>query len=286
MNNRGQPEQAPPLVAVEVWFSYGQRAVLRGITLEVELGETVGLVGPNGSGKTTLLKIASGVLAQQRGTVHIQGKELSSRRPRDRARMVATVQQTPAMPQGFTAMEVVLMGRNPHLELLQWEGPGDIEVCRRVMESTDTSEFADRLVSSLSGGELQRVFIARALAQEAPLLILDEPTAHLDIRYQTGILDMIERIRRSTSITVLAAMHDLTLAAQYCSRIAVLHHGVIVAFGEPSRVLTPEVVTRVFGPQVAIVEHPVHKTPAVLPVGGVVNSRIDTPGRNEPQSRI
>ena len=261
----------PALKATGIQFSYGRRVILQGMSLEVGLGEIVGLVGPNGSGKTTFLRIISGTLAPQRGKVYIHGEELPTLRPRDRARLVAMVHQNPAVPPGFTALELVLMGRNPHLGLLEWEGPKDIEVCQRVMELTQTREFAHRLVSSLSGGELQRVFIARALAQETPVLILDEPTAHLDISYQTGILDTIERIRRQTNITVLVAMHDLTLAAQYCDQIAALYQGSIFAFGEPSQVLTTEIVSRVFGAPVSIVEHPVHRTPVVLAVGQTRN---------------
>ena len=263
--------QAPPLEARGIHFSYGQHVILREMSLEAGSGETVGLVGPNGSGKTTFLKILTGVLKPQGGEVFIQGRDLPSLRPRDRARLVAMVQQNPAVPPDFTALELVMMGRNPHLGLLQWEGPKDMEVCQRVMELTETWEFAHRLVSSLSGGELQRVFIARALAQETPVLILDEPTAHLDISYQASVLDMIEKIRRNTGITVLMAMHDLTLAAQYCGWIAALRKGSIFASGEPCQVLTSELVSEVFGAEVSIVEHPVHKTPVVLPVGQTVN---------------
>ncbi len=277
--------QGPPIRATDIRFSYDGREILRGINLQAELGETLGLVGPNGSGKTTFLRIVSGGLTPARGKVYVNGTELPSLRPRDRARLVAMVHQNPAIPVGFTAQEVVMMGRNPHLGLLQWEGPKDAEVCRRAMEYTETWQFASRLVSSLSGGELQRVFIARALAQETPVLILDEPTAHLDISYQTGILDMIERIRRETSVTVLMAMHDLTLAAQYCSRIAALYQGNIHSFGTPSEVLTEEVVSKVFSAPVSIVEHPVHKTPVVLPVGSAVNvtSRATAPPAEGPE---
>ena len=264
--------QAPPIMVSGIQFSYGRNLVLREISMEAGLGEVVGLVGPNGSGKTTFLRVVAGTIVPQRGEVYVQGREMLSLRPRDRARLVAMVQQSPAVPPGFTSLEVVLMGRNPYLGLLQWEGPKDLEICQRVMELTETWEFAHRPLSSLSGGEIQRVFIARALAQETPVLVLDEPTAHLDISYQTSIFDMIERIRGQTNITVLLAMHDLTLAAQYCRRIAVLHEGQIYAIGEPSHVLTSEVVSKVFGASVAIVEHPVHKTPVVLPVGRAVNN--------------
>ena len=267
---------APPLIATGVHFSYGQRSVLRGMDLEVGLGEIVGLVGPNGSGKSTFLRIAVGTVVPQQGEVLVQGQEVSGLKPRDRARLVTMVQQSPAVPPGFTALDLVLMGRNPYLGLLQWEGPSDYEVCQRVMELTETWEFAERPVFSLSGGELQRVFIARALAQETPVLLLDEPTAHLDISYQTGVLDMIARVRRQTKVTVLVAMHDLTLAAQYCSRIAALHQGSICAFGEPSEVLVPDLVSKVFGAAVSIVEHPVHGTPVILPVGQVTNEKEST----------
>ena len=282
----GPGDRTPAVKAIDVHFAFGKAAILRGLSVEVGSGEIVGLVGPNGSGKTTFLRIVSGTLVPRSGTVYIHGRKVAALRPKDRARLVAMVQQSPAVPPGFTALEVVLMGRNPYLRLLQWEGPEDMEICQRVMELTETWEFADRPVASLSGGELQRVFIARALAQGTPVLILDEPTAHLDISYQTGILDMIERIRCETNIAVLMAMHDLTLAAQYCSRIAALYQGNIFATGEPSEVLTTEVVSKVFGAPVAIVAHPVHKTPVVLPVGRVVGASGpedgDTPSYREP----
>ena len=262
----------PVLQAQDVHLSYGTTAVLAGLDLEVFPGEVVGLVGPNGSGKSTFLRIASGTLRAQQGWVYLDGSEVALLKPRDRAKLVAVVQQSPAVPPGFTAMDVVLMGRNPYLGLLQWEGKTDYRKCQTVMEMTETWEFADRLVSTLSGGELQRVFIARALSQETPVLLLDEPTTHLDISYQTAVLDIINRVREQTDVTVLMAMHDLTLAAQYCTRIAALHEGKILTCDVPSRALTEDVVSKLFGVPVSIMEHPVHKTPVVLPVGQAVNT--------------
>ncbi len=263
----------------EVQFSYGTNHVLQRISLEVEEGEILGLVGPNGAGKTTFLRIISGALKPHNGEVYLNGARLRQLQPKDRARIVAMVPQNPAVPQGFTALEVVLMGRNPHLGLLQWEGPKDLDVCRRVMDLTNTWDFAHRLLSTLSGGERQRVFIARALAQEAPLLLLDEPTAHLDIGYQSGVLDMIDGIRKEARITVITAMHDLTLAAQYCDRMAALHQGTIYSLGQPDEVLNTELMSVVFGANVSIISHPVHGTPVVLPTSHVANSRPHNLGK-------
>ena len=248
-------------------FAYGDVPVIKGLDLTVEEGEMVGLAGANGAGKTTLLRLIGGALRPQSGNVSLGGTDLPALRPRDRARLVATVVQSPTAPLGFTALELVLMGRNPHLGLLQWEGPKDMDVCRKAMELTRTWDLACRSLSSLSGGEKQRVFIARALAQETTLLLLDEPTAHLDIGYQPVILDMIDDIRQEAGITVIAAMHDLTLAAQYCDRMALLHDGVVLALGKPSQVLRPETVTKAYGSAVYVGEHPLFSTPVVLPIG-------------------
>lgn len=259
--------QATPLVTRDVHVLYGDKAVLQGIDLNVVGGEIMGLVGPNGAGKTTLLRVLSGALKPQRGEVWVNGVTIGDMHPRERAKLIAMVPQNPAVPQGFTALEVVLMGRNPHLGLLQWEGSRDMEVAQWAMELTSTLEFVTRPLGSLSGGERQRVFLARALAQKALILLLDEPTAHLDISYQCNVLDTIENIRTEAGVTVVAAMHDLTLAAQYCDRVAVLHGGSVVALGCPGDVLRPEVVSAAYGTEVAIIAHPVHGTPVVLPKG-------------------
>jgi iron complex transport system ATP-binding protein len=267
---------APTLQLEDIWFSYGRSHVLNGIDLQVAPGEMVGLVGPNGTGKSTLLNIASRTLNPQRGRVLLGGVDVQQLSPRKRASKVSMVPQSPAVPTGFNCMEVVLMGRNPHLGLLQWERPRDLEIVRHAMELTGTDEFASRPISSLSGGERQRVFIARALSQGAPLLLLDEPTAHLDIGYQPAVLDLIQKVRTEMGVSVLAAMHDISLAAQYCQRIAVLHGGSVYALGTPEEVVTADVVSRAFGAEVAISRHPVHGTPVVLPIGK--NARtIDCP---------
>ena len=250
----------------DLHFAYNSRQVLSGIDLQVGKGEMLGLVGPNGAGKSTLLRAISGTIEPQRGNTVLEGKPLSSFTSLERARRIALVPQNPTVPLGFTCLDMVLMARNPHLNFLQMEGPRDMEVSHRAMEMTETWEFASRLVQHLSGGERQRIFIARALAQEPSLLLLDEPMAHLDIAYQKAIMDMMEEIRQRTGVTMLVAIHDLTLAAQYCQRIAILHQGRIVADGTPERVLTAEVVSRVYGTPVSVSSHPVDGTPVVLPV--------------------
>ena len=253
------------LKIVDLHFAYGQREVLSNISLEVRKGEVLGLVGPNGAGKSTLLRLIGGTLKPQRGSVLLEGGPLLSLTPVERARRIALVPQNPTAPPGFTCLEAVLMARSPHLRFLQWEGPQDLAISQRAMELTATWELAARLLQLLSGGERQRVFIARALAQEAPILLLDEPTAHLDIAYQTAIMDMIDEVRQQTGITVVAAMHDLTLAGQYCRRIAVLHEGRIVAVGPPEEVLTSERVSTIYGTHVSVSTHPTDGTPVVLP---------------------
>lgn len=257
-------EQVPPLRAENLRVGYGRQTVLRDVTLEAYPGEMLGLIGPNGAGKTTLLKTISGILEPQKGQVYVTGTNVRKLQLRERAKKIAMVSQQPATPAGFTALDLVLMGRNPHLGWLEWEGPQDLEIARRVMRLTDTWRFADRRVSTLSGGERQRVFIARALAQDAPLLLLDEPTANLDIGYQTEIMNLIRKIRRETGVTVVASMHDLSLAGQYCDRIAVLHQGTIASLGAPADVCTPEMISRVYRTPVTIIKHPINGTPVVL----------------------
>ena len=256
----------PGVRASGLEFSYRSRPVLRGLSLSVDAGEMVGIVGPNGVGKSTLLRLLSGSLSPSSGAVSINGSQIARLKPMERARAVAVVSQNPSAPDGLTALEMVLMGRNPYLGLLQWEGREDVAIALRMMELVNCFELADRLVTSLSGGERQRVFIARALAQQAPVLMLDEPTAHLDIGYQSSILDTIEAVRKKLEVTVIAAMHDLALAARYCDRLALIADGTIFALGPPHLVLTPDTLSSVFGVEVSILRHPVDGTPVPVPL--------------------
>lgn len=252
-----------------VSFAYGSRVVLDRIDLNVRCGETVGLVGPNGAGKSTLLRVASGILRPSAGLVSLDGQDARRMGSMARARVVALVRQSPVAPEGFSVLDVVLMGRNPHLQFMQWEGRRDMEAAYAAMEATDTSAFADRALASLSGGEMQRVFVARALAQAPAVLLLDEPTTHLDLGYQAELMDTIDRARRERNLAVLVAMHDITLAAQYCDRIAILGAGRVRSEGPPAVVLQPDLLSEVFGARIAMVTHPLLGTPVALPVSEV-----------------
>lgn len=247
-----------------VSLAYHKTTVVTQVSLEVSPGEVVGLVGPNGSGKSTLLRAISGVLTPFEGSVWLNGKEIRQLSRAQIARQLAVVPQDPHLPESFTAAEVVLMGRNPHLGLLRSEGSRDLAIARWAMETTATWHLAQRPMGELSGGELRRVIIARALAQEPQVLLLDEPTAHLDIYHQTAIMDLIRRLASQRQMPILAAIHDLTLAAQYCHRLYLLKDGCLWASGTPQEVLTAENIAAVWGVEVCVVEHPQLGTPAVL----------------------
>ena len=254
------------LVVDDVHFEYKGRPVLGGVDLRVGTGEMVGVVGPNGVGKTTLLRIISGVLGLTRGTVKIDGRDMAGLTAAQRARLVSVVPQTPQLPLGFSVRDLVLMGRNPHLKLLQWEGRRDLEVAARAMDLTETDHLADRPVGTLSGGERQRVLVAMALAQEAPVMLLDEPTASLDLVHQTGIMDLVRDIQRRREGTVVVAMHDLTLASQYCHRLVMLCEGRVYAEGPPEEVLTSTNISEVYGAEALVLPHPMEGKPVVLPL--------------------
>jgi len=243
---------------------YGPRAVLRGIDLEAAQGEIVAVIGPNGCGKTTLLRAAAGVLPF-RGQIDVDGVPVRGARPRDLARRVAVVTQGVALPQGFSAFQVALMGRTPHLRLLQSEGRRDLDVVRATMERADCWHLRDRPVDELSGGERQRVVIARALAQEPGLLLLDEPTSNLDVQHQVETFRLMADLCRRQRLAVVAVVHDLTLAAMFADRMALISDGRVVACGAPGDVLRPHIIETVYGIAVRVLAHPVTRRPVVVP---------------------
>ena len=256
-------------------FSYGDKIVIDGFDLEVRPGELVGIVGPNGTGKSTLLRLISGVLKADSGVIRLNGRDQAGLKAKERALLVSVVPQNPRMPLGFRVIDLVLMGRNAHLSLLQWESRRDTEVAREALELTDTLDLADRVIDSLSGGERQRVIIAMALAQESPIMLLDEPTSNLDLSHQTGVMDLVTTVQRRREGVVVVAMHDLTLAAQYCDRLVMLSNGRIHAEGRPQDVLTVENISGVYGAEVAVIPHPEGGSPVVLPIRGSASAIKD-----------
>jgi iron complex transport system ATP-binding protein len=244
---------------------YGADAVLRGIDLDVARGELCALVGPNGCGKTTLIRVISGILPPQSGTVLLDGVDRRRAGAAATARHIAVVAQGAALPERFTAFEVALMGRTPHLRLMQSESRHDVDVVRAAMERADCWQLRARYVEELSGGERQRVIIARALAQEPELLLLDEPTSHLDIQHQVEAFQLVLELCREQGLAALAVVHDLTLAAMFADRIAMLSRGTITAAGAPEDVLQPHIIEQVYGTAVRVLAHPTTGRPIVVP---------------------
>jgi len=244
---------------------YGRREVVRQVDLDVAAGEVVVLAGPNGCGKTTLLRTITHVVRPAAGVVLLDGADVGAMGTAERARHIAVVAQSASLPEGMRAFDVVLMGRTPHLRLFGAEGPADVAAVRDAMGRTDCWHLRARLVDELSGGERQRVVLARALAQAPRLLLLDEPTAHLDLTHQLETLSLVRRLAQSDGIAVLAVVHDLALAAAFSDRIALMASGALIAAGPPASVLTPELIRRAFGVAVRVVGDPMTGRPLVLP---------------------
>jgi iron complex transport system ATP-binding protein len=247
------------LALERVTVELGGRAVVDGVSLAVEHGEWVTLIGPNGAGKTTLVRAVAGLVAHH-GRIELDGEELRRLGRREVARRVAVVPQVPSMPPGMTVREYVLLGRTPYVSYTGRESRRDVAATGQALARLDLGSLADRPLGTLSGGERQRAVLARALAQEAPLLLLDEPTTALDTGRQQEAMELIDALRLDAGLTVLAAMHDLTLAGQYASRLLLLSGGRVVAQGAPPEVLTEPLIAEHYGARVRVVED------AVVPV--------------------
>jgi iron complex transport system ATP-binding protein len=230
----------------------GGRPVVDGVAAGVPRGEWLALIGPNGAGKTTLLR-AIARLVPFTGEIALDGRPLTGLGRAELARLVAVVPQEPSTPPWMTVAEYVLLGRTPHLGPLAKEGARDREAAARALVRLDLLQFADRRLGTLSGGEKQRVVVARALAQEAPIVLLDEPTAALDIGHQQQALELLDGLRAEAGLTLVAAMHDLTLAAQYADRMLLLDGGAVVADGPPVDVLTKGAIARHYGAAIDVV---------------------------------
>lgn len=254
---RSQASVLPPAVeARALSFSVEANRLLDRIDVRAETGEFVGLIGPNGAGKSTLLRSLSNVLRYDEGSVHLLGEDLDALPARKVAEVLALVPQIAPYTQGFTAFELVLMGRYPHLGRFQVEGRADDRIAKDAMRLTETEAFSTRTMETLSGGERQRVFLARAVAQQPQVLLLDEPTSNLDVLHQLKILTLVRRLV-DEGLTAIAAIHDLNLAARFCDRLVLLAEGRVVTEGFPHEVLTPETIESAFGVKAAIYREPV-----------------------------
>jgi iron complex transport system ATP-binding protein len=246
-----------------VTVSLGGTDVLSGVDLRVARGEWVGVIGPNGAGKSTLLRYLAGLVAGG-GTLELDGRPAASLHRRRRAQTVALVPQTPTIPDGITVTDYVLLGRAPHIRSLAVEGAADLRAVHEALAALELLPMVDRVVSTLSGGERQRVLLARALAQEAPVLLLDEPTTALDVGHQQQVLELIETLRRTRHLAVVSTMHDLTLAGQYGDRLVLLDGGLVVEAGTAAQVLTAANVARYYGARVRVLDD--GGRPVILPV--------------------
>jgi ABC-type cobalamin/Fe3+-siderophores transport system ATPase subunit len=253
---------APALELRGVVAGYGATTVLHGVDLRVSAGEVVGLIGPNGAGKSTVIAVASRVVPARGGSVRVAGRSVASYGRRALARRLAVVPQGTALPDGFTAIEVVRMGRTPYAGLFGTPGADDEREVVRAMSLTDTTRFAERPVESLSGGERQRVVLARALAQRPEVLLLDEPTSHLDLRYQVEALALARQVA-ADGLAALVVLHDLNQAAQACDRLVLLHAGRVAAQGTVTEVLRAAPLGAAYGIGVDVWASP--RGPVVVP---------------------
>ena len=262
-------------------LAYGRNVVMRDLTFRVMPGEMVGLIGPNGSGKSTIIKALSGVLSPYSGKIFLDGKDVTRISRRELATLVGVVPQMPLLPSAFTAFEIVLMGRNPHIGLFQYEGPREIATTWQAIEKTATQTLAERRISELSGGEIQSLLIARVLAQETKAILLDEPTANLDIGRQVEILNLIKNLCRENNLAILAALHDLNLAAQYCDRLVLLNNGRTHAEGTPGEVITAQNIADVYGAENCVYTHPINGLPCVLLNANICKETSPTDDKKE-----
>ncbi len=257
---------SPAIAARDVSVSLGGNPVLRGVSFEARPGEIAGLIGPNGAGKSTLLRVLAGLIRPDSGAVHLADTPLKGLNAAQRARRIAFMPQHDAM-HPFTALETVLMGRYAHLGRFELEGREDRDIARDAMTRTDTVQFERRQLDRLSGGERQRVILARSLAQQAGIVLLDEPSASLDLRHRLSTMETLRAEAVSRNVAVVVALHDVSLAGRYCDRLTLMSEGVISAEGTPSDVLTPGNLRSVFGVETTVQMDPATGCPQVWLIG-------------------
>jgi iron complex transport system ATP-binding protein len=253
---------------------YDSVKIVENVSFSVKTGSFVGILGPNGSGKTTLLKSISRILKPKKGAIMLEDQDIYTLKPVDLAKRLSVVSQGTVIAFSFTALDVVLMGRSPHLSRFASESEKDVEIAKRCMAYTGTLNLADRLITELSGGERQRVIIAKALAQEPHVLLLDEPTTHLDVSNQFEIMSILRQLCNENKLLVVGVFHDFNLAANYCDSLILLKDGKIVDAGKSEKVLTPQNIKTIFGIETLVRENPITKSVYVLPVSVSHNQKI------------
>lgn len=271
---------SPVLSFESVAAGYNKHPVLKGFTAQVEKGEFVGLIGSNGTGKSTLLKCVSGLLETEGGTIEIFGQNTKHLKQKERARMVAVVPQSFNIDYEFTVEDIVLMGRNPYHNFMDRETEKDFQIVHDALKMTGTYAFKDRQFNALSGGEKQRVIISRAIAQEAPIVLLDEPTSALDLHHQIEVMELITELNRERRTTVVAVLHDINLAARYCNRLIMLEGGRVMADGTPAEVIVEKNLHKLYRMKMLVKENSLFERPEIVPI------RVLDSAKSERQARI
>lgn len=249
-----------------VSFNYGTQQVIKQINLDLIPGQLVSLVGPNGAGKTTLIKLICGVLKPTTGQIFIHNQLSRSLTKRERAVSISLVPQNPRLPEEMKISDFIMLGRNPHLSLLQWESAEDFQIAGESVRLTEINHLLERKLGEISGGEKQRVMLALAMTQASPIMLLDEPISSLDISHQMKVMKLIKKIhhRKSKNGVTVLAIHDLNIAAQFSDRIILFSEGKVAVDGTPQEVLTEENIKAIYGSQVTVMTHPKHGSPLVI----------------------
>ena len=243
---------------------YQDNNVLHDVTIDVEQGRFIGIIGPNGSGKSTLLKVISAALPPRKGTVVFGGTKLKKIKRRQLAQKMACLSQDITIDLSFTVRQVTLMGRSPHLPRLSAESRKDIQIAEEAMQMADVAHLADKLITQISSGERQRALIAMCLAQQPQLLLLDEPTSHLDIGHQLAILNLLKKLNRNSSVTIIAVLHELNLASEYCDKLLLLNDGRVEIFDNCQQVITDDLIKRVYKTKVLTGQNPISGKPHII----------------------
>lgn len=259
-----EPEISRPVITKNLSFKYGEKTILSDISLSIEKGRLYSIIGPNGSGKTTLLKNISKILEPMAKTIYIENDDITQLSGRDIARRISVVPQNTQIDFDFTVLDIVLMGRSPYMKRFQTENAEDIKIAENAMKLTNVWHLKDRNINEISGGERQRAIVARALAQQAGIMLLDEPVSQLDIHYQIELMETIRYLIKTSDLTVITVMHDLNLAAQYSDYLILLYKGDIVCQGTPKQVITKENIEEVYNLEAYIVNNPITGKPYVM----------------------